>query len=95
MPNEDFICPACGAEVPAKAKACPECGSDEKTGWSHNTIYDGTGIEDPEDFKYEDWRRREFSKRKPGMGRFWWAVAVALAIFFLWAFVLRHILEAL
>src|SRR6185295_4362840 len=59
MPDEDFICPACGAEVPAKAKACPECGSDEKTGWSENTVYDGTGIEDPKEFDYEDWKRRE------------------------------------
>jgi RNA polymerase subunit RPABC4/transcription elongation factor Spt4 len=59
MPHDDFICPVCGAEVPAKAKACPECGSDEKTGWSDKTIYDGTGIEDPEDFDYEDWKRRE------------------------------------
>src|SRR5437867_8851645 len=88
MPEQDFICPVCGAEVPAKAKACPECGSDEKTGWSDNTIYDGTGIEDPEDFKYEDWKRREFGKRKPGFGWVWWLLAVGLAIFFLWAFVL-------
>jgi hypothetical protein len=95
MSDEDFICPTCGAEVPAKAKACPECGSDEKTGWSDDTIYDGTGIEDPEDFKYEDWKRREFGRRKPAVGWIWWAVGVALAIFFLWAFVLKRILEAL
>jgi RNA polymerase subunit RPABC4/transcription elongation factor Spt4 len=95
MPEEDFICPACGAEVPAKAKACPECGSDEKTGWSDSTIYDGTGIEDPAEFDYEDWKRREFQKRKPSVGWVWWAVGVTLFIFFLWAFVLKRILEAL
>ena len=44
MPEKDFICPACGAEVPAGAAACPECGSDETTGWSDQTIYDGTEI---------------------------------------------------
>ena len=59
MSHDDFICPVCGTEVPAKAKACPECGSDEKTGWSDKTIYDGTGIEAPEDFDYEDWKRRD------------------------------------
>ena len=48
MSHGEFICPNCGAEVPVSAKACPECGSDEKTGWSGNTIYDGTDIEDPE-----------------------------------------------
>ncbi len=95
MAEEDFICPVCGAEVPAKAKACPECGSDEKTGWADNTIYDGTDIEDPEEFDYEDWKRREFGRRKPSIGWVWWAVGVALAIFFLWAFVLKRILEAL
>ncbi len=93
--DDSFICPACGAEVPAKAKACPECGSDEKTGWSENTVYDGTGIEDPKEFDYEDWKRREFGKRRPGVGWIWWAVAVVLAVFFLWMFVAKRIMEAL
>jgi RNA polymerase subunit RPABC4/transcription elongation factor Spt4 len=99
LPRSDdpFTCPACGAEVPAKAKACPECGSDEKTGWSENTIYDGTGIEDPKEFDYEDWKRRELGSRGkvPRMFWIWWLVAVGLAIFFLWAFVLKRIMEAL
>lgn len=34
-----FTCPICGAEVPVKAKACPECGSDENTGWSEEAKY--------------------------------------------------------
>jgi hypothetical protein len=29
-----FICPFCGTRVPNDAPACPECGSDETTGWS-------------------------------------------------------------
>lgn len=97
MPDEDFTCPACGAEVPAKAKACPACGSDERTGWSDSAIYDGTGIEDPAEFDYEDWKQREGISpvRKPSFGWLWWCVAVALAVFFLWAFVLKRILEAL
>ena len=28
------VCPNCEAEVPAGARACPECGADESTGWS-------------------------------------------------------------
>lgn len=39
--SDYFICPNCGAEVPVKALSCPECGSDEKTGWSEDTMYDG------------------------------------------------------
>jgi hypothetical protein len=89
MPEEDFICPVCGAEAPAKATACPECGSDEKTGWSDDTIYDGTGIEDPEEFNYEDWKRREFGRRKPGMGWLWWVVALAMLALFVWLMVKR------
>ncbi len=38
--SDFFICPNCGAEVPLKALACPECGSDENTGWSEETMYD-------------------------------------------------------
>ena len=63
MSRDNFICPSCRAEVPAQAKACPECGSDEKTGWSEDAIYDGTDIEDPDEFDYEDWRRRESLRR--------------------------------
>jgi RNA polymerase subunit RPABC4/transcription elongation factor Spt4 len=32
--KDKFICPFCGAFVPAGALSCPECGSDESTGWS-------------------------------------------------------------
>jgi len=39
--NDYFICPVCGAEVQNKALSCPECGSDDETGWSDHTIYDG------------------------------------------------------
>ena len=37
--SDYFICPNCGAEVPATARACPECGSDEETGWSEAADY--------------------------------------------------------
>lgn len=42
--SEYFDCPNCGAEVPIKAKSCPDCGSDEKTGWSEDTMYDGLDL---------------------------------------------------
>ena len=87
MAGDEFICPNCGAEVPAKAKSCPECGSDEKTGWSDNTIYDGTDIEDPDEFDYEDWKRREVDGKGPrrtNKQRFWWIVAVLILGLLLW-----------
>ncbi len=42
--SDYFICPNCGSEVPIKALSCPECGSDEKTGWSEDTMYDGLDL---------------------------------------------------
>jgi|GEM_PF-387490 len=44
-----FICPHCEAEVPIDASACPQCGSDERTGWSENTAYDGLDLHEEGD----------------------------------------------
>ena len=57
MPPE--ICPNCGAEVPPHAKACTECGSDERTGWSEQAAYSRLGVPDPE-FDHETFVREEF-----------------------------------
>ena len=37
-------CANCGAEIPPRAKACPECGADERTGWAEQSIYDGLDL---------------------------------------------------
>ncbi len=39
--SDYFYCPHCDARVPAGATACPECGSDESTGWSEEASYGG------------------------------------------------------
>jgi predicted RNA-binding Zn-ribbon protein involved in translation (DUF1610 family) len=85
--SKSFECPHCGAEVPAQAKACPECGSDENTGWSADRHYDGTGIEEPEAFDYDAWHRRETGQapRRSRAGWLWWLVAVVLAALLLLA----------
>ncbi|MEM8494267.1 MAG: zinc-ribbon domain-containing protein [Planctomycetota bacterium] len=41
---DTFECPNCGEDVPASAAACPACGSDEETGWSEDTDYDGLDL---------------------------------------------------
>ena len=73
-------CPVCGADVPRTANACPECGSDEKTGWSQKAASDGLDLPDEgNEFDYDDFVKREFggSDRKPrGISWFWWVVGL-------------------
>ena len=76
------ICPNCGTEVPPSARACPECGADEKTGWSEEASGDGLDLPE-EKFDYDDFVDREFGSRKPvprGIAWFWWVVALALLL---------------
>ncbi len=87
MPSPD-ICPHCGAEVPPKAKACPECGSDETTGWSEEAERENLGLPS-EDFDYDEFVKRELGgvKLKPrGLHWAWWLVAVFLLAVFLYSF---------
>ena len=77
-------CPNCGAAVPPNAKACPECGSDEETGWSEAAGTDGLGLPD-EKFDYDEVVRQEFGKKGPvprGVHWFWWGLAIVLVIGF-------------
>jgi hypothetical protein len=76
------ICPNCGAEVPRGARACPECGSDEKTGWSEDAHTGGLDLPE-ENFDYDDFVKREFGGKSPvprGVRWWWWVVAVALLL---------------
>ena len=82
------ICPNCGAEVPRNAKACPECGSDDQTGWLEEARVDGLDLPDG-NFDYDDFVKREFGKEGPrprGISQFWWVIGILLlaAILFLW-----------
>jgi uncharacterized OB-fold protein len=80
------ICPNCGAEVPPRANACPECGADDETGWSEEARASGLGLPD-ESFDYNDFVKREFDDKSPvprGIAWYWWVVALALAATFLW-----------
>jgi hypothetical protein len=85
MPPE--VCPICGAEVPRNARACPECGADEKTGWSEESETQGLDLPD-ENFDYGEFIKREFEKKNRliphGIHWFWWLVAVILLAAFLW-----------
>jgi RNA polymerase subunit RPABC4/transcription elongation factor Spt4 len=60
--SDYFVCPNCGVEVPRKSKACPECGSDENTGWSEFTYMDT--IQTPDENEYMELLNNEFSEKK-------------------------------
>jgi uncharacterized membrane protein YvbJ len=77
----DFVCPNCGADVPGGAKSCPECGSDERTGWSEDTYLDGVSLPD------EDDDPTEAETKSSGIldsGKILWIVVAAVLIV-LWA----------
>jgi hypothetical protein len=79
------ICPNCGAEIPPNARACPECGSDETTGWSDDAKSGGLDLPD-QDFDYDEFVKREFEGKNPvprGIHWFWWVVALLIVGLFL------------
>jgi len=85
------ICPNCGAHVPGNARACPECGSDDETGWSEAS-YEGSLDLPEENFSYEEFVQREFHGQEPASHRIHWLwgiVALALAMLFLWLWLRR------
>ena len=79
------VCPVCGEEVPRGAKACPECGADESSGWREDADETG-GLDLPdEEFNYDEFVKKEFGNEgKPeGIAWAWWAAAVAALLAFI------------
>jgi hypothetical protein len=72
-------CANCGAIIPLRARACAECGCDERTGWREGSIYDGVDLPD------EAWREdADAAQGRPGANRgfpwYWWCVSVTLLV---------------
>ncbi len=85
MSSPPSECPVCGVAVPSKARACPGCGADERTGWNEEaTRYDHLDL--PGDaFDYDETLKNEGLKprAKPaGVSVFWWIVAAGLLLLF-------------
>jgi hypothetical protein len=83
------VCPVCYEEVPPRAKACPSCGADERSGWNEdNLIYDGLDLpseaweEDPDP-------RRIPSTRSQGFPIAWRLAAAILLLALLLLFLRR------
>ena len=76
-------CANCGAAIPRGAKACPECGADERTGWRENaeSVYDGLDL--PEEAFEDGHAKRPSSSRARhvnGIPWYWWIVGVVLLL---------------
>ncbi len=76
--KSQFICPFCGALVPLGASSCPECGSDESTGWSDDLF--GMRSENPVEEKI---------KNKHPWTRFVYILVVVLIVLGLMQFSIR------
>jgi hypothetical protein len=75
--------------VPRNAKSCPECGSDERTGWSDSAYAGSLGIPE-ENFDYDKFAAEEFGRSSPkprGIHWVWWLTALLLLAIFLLVFV--------
>ena len=78
-------CANCGAAIPRDARACPECGADERTGWREQSIYDDLDLPDT-----------AFEGDAPSPSRWkapawWWpAVTVILLLALVATFVFRR-----
>ena len=81
-PQPPDECAQCGAAIPARAKACPECGADERTGWRQADPYDGLNLPGE---AFEDESRDKNQDTAPaarvnGVPWYWWTVGVILLI---------------
>ena len=74
----------CGEEVPANAKACPECGACEKSGWGEDLESSGLDLAD-EDFDYEKFVAEEFEggAKKSATQWVWWTAGFILFLILL------------
>jgi hypothetical protein len=80
--SKSFPCPVCGEDVPAGAKACPECGACEKSGWNEDEAsHDGLDLPG-QDFDYEKFKADEFGEPRNarGMPLAWKITAIVLLV---------------
>jgi hypothetical protein len=86
------ICAICGADIPATARACPECGADERTGWDEQSAADGLDLPEEESTSeaHARYLRDEALPGRPQGRRdwFWWAVGVVVLLALLAPYVL-------
>jgi hypothetical protein len=73
-------CANCGATIPPRAHACPDCGADERTGWRESSIYDGLDLPESAWRDAADDRPRPGTARVNGLAWYWWVAGVGLVV---------------
>ena len=73
-------CANCGASIPRNAKACPECGADERTGWREMSVYDDLDLPEPASSGEENAEKKPQTPRVNGVPWYWWCVGAVLLL---------------
>ena len=73
-------CANCGASIPRHARACPECGADERTGWRQTSIYDDLDLPEAAWSEEREAKPRSTSPRVNGVPWYWWGVGAVLLV---------------
>lgn len=81
MEELTFTCPVCGAEVPRRAKSCPDCGACERSGWSEDRYLDGLNLPG-DDHGYGGFHRPQLGgpTKQTTTQRFWMIVTIIVIV---------------
>lgn len=90
-PGKPFLCPVCGEEVSPNAKACPECGACDKSGWRlASQEEDGLSLPS-DDFDYYRFVDQEFGRgRRRSLPQWFWSLVALLLLLAFAALVIFH-----
>jgi predicted nucleic acid-binding Zn ribbon protein len=80
-PEPPTECAQCGAEIPPRARACPGCGADERTGWREQSVYDGLNL--PDDETDDDTRSDPRSSRPRDRLAWYWVLTIIAVLLLL------------
>jgi hypothetical protein len=90
MPNPaPAECPVCGAAVPPRARACPECGADERSGWNEEAAY-LDGVDLPENHTPGEEGTPSRPASPTGLRWRWWITALLVLAALVAAVLLGH-----
>lgn len=66
---------------PPRARACPGCGADERTGWREPSVYDGLNL--PDDETDDDARSAPRSSRPRDRLAWYWVLTIVAVLLLL------------